>query len=124
MAFDNVYKGKKVLVTGNTGFKGSWLTTWLLMMGADVYGYSIDVPTNPSLYETASLGKKIHQHFGDIRNKEEFNAYVQEVKPDFLIHLAAQALVLTSYRNPFDTVGTNVMGTAAVLDAIRNISWN
>ena len=124
MAFNNIYKGKKVLITGNTGFKGTWLSTWLHSLGADVYGYSLNIPTNPSMYETIGLSEKIHQHYGDIRDKEEFNDYVQTVKPDFLIHLAAQALVLTSYKKPFDTITTNVVGTAAVCDAIRNISWN
>ena len=124
MAFNNIYRGKKVLITGNTGFKGSWLSTWLHAMGADVYGYSVNVPTEPSMFESLHLQNKIHQHFGDIRNKEEFNAYVQEVKPDFLIHLAAQALVLTSYKEPLDTVTTNVVGTAVVCEAIRNISWD
>jgi len=124
MAFNNVYKGKKVLITGNTGFKGSWLTTWLLMLGADVYGYSNDIPTKPSMYETLGLGNKIHQHYGDIRNKEEFNQFVQKVKPDFLFHLAAQAIVSTSYKEPFDTITTNVVGTASILEAIRNITWS
>lgn len=123
MAFNNIYKGKKVLITGNTGFKGSWLTTWLISLGADVYGYSDSIPTKPSMYETLNLENKIHQHFGDIRNNDEFNAFVQEVKPDFLIHLAAQALVLTSYREPLDTITTNVTGTAVVCEAIRNITW-
>ena len=95
MAFNNIFKGKKVLITGNTGFKGSWLSTWLHMMGADVYGYSLGVPTNPSMFETLKLEEKIHQHYGDICSKEEFSDYVQEVRPDFLVHLAAQALVLT-----------------------------
>lgn len=124
MAFDNVYKGKKVLVTGNTGFKGSWLSTWLLMLGADVYGYSNEIPTDPSMFEVLGLENKIHQHYGDIRNKEEFNQFVQEVKPDFLFHLAAQAIVSTSYKEPFDTITTNVVGTASILEAIRNITWD
>lgn len=123
MAFNNIFKGKKVLITGNTGFKGSWLSAWLLELGADVYGYSLGIPTNPSMYETIGLDKKIKQHFGDIRNKDEFCAYVQDVKPNFLIHLAAQALVLTSYKEPLDTITTNVTGTAVVCEAIRSITW-
>lgn len=123
MAFNNVYKGKKVLITGNTGFKGSWLSTWLLMLGADVYGYSIDIPTQPSMFETLELENRIHQMFGDIRDRALFNQSVQDVRPDFIFHLAAQAIVSTSYEQPFDTITTNVVGTASVLEAIRNISW-
>lgn len=123
MAFSNIYRGKRVLITGNTGFKGSWLTTWLLAMGAEVYGYSIGIPTSPSMFETLGLEGKIHQHYGDIRDREDFNRYVQATRPDFLVHLAAQALVLTSYKEPLDTVTTNVVGTAVVCEAIRNITW-
>lgn len=123
MIFNNIYEGKKVLMTGNTGFKGSWLTTWLLTLGADVYGYSLNVPTDPSMFEALRLTDKIHHRFGDIRNREELAAYVEEVKPDFIFHLAAQALVLTSYKEPFDTITTNVVGTAAVCEAIRQIDW-
>ncbi|RGM45713.1 MULTISPECIES: CDP-glucose 4,6-dehydratase [Bacteroides] len=123
MAFNNIFKGKKVLITGNTGFKGSWLSTWLHMMEADVYGYSLSIPTNPSMFETLKLEGKLHQYYGDICNKEEFNDYVQEVRPDFLIHLAAQALVLTSYREPFNTMTTNIIGTAVVCEAIMKIDW-
>lgn len=124
MAFNNVYKGKKVLITGNTGFKGSWLTTWLIMLGADVYGYSIDVPTSPAMFNVLGLEKKMHQFFGDIRDKEALNDYVRKIKPDFLFHLAAQAIVSTSYAEPFDTILTNVVGTASVLESVRNITWN
>lgn len=123
MAFNKVYKGKRVLITGNTGFKGSWLTTWLTMLGADVYGYSLDVPTEPSMFGTLGLLERTHHRFGDIRNRESMNDYVQEVKPDFIFHLAAQAIVSTSYEQPFDTITTNVVGTASVLEAIRSISW-
>lgn len=123
MAFNNVYKGKKVLITGNTGFKGSWLSSWLIMLGAEVYGYSINIPTTPAMYEVADIGSRIRQCFGDIRDEKALNTYIQEVKPDFIIHLAAQAIVSTSYEKPFDTITTNVVGTASVLEAIRNIYW-
>jgi len=124
MAFNNIYKDKKVLITGNTGFKGSWLSTWLCTLGAEVYGYSLNVPTHPSMFETLELEKRIHHKFGDIRNRDEFMEYVQEIKPDFIFHLAAQALVLTSYREPLDTITTNVVGTSVVCEAIRHIDWN
>lgn len=124
MAFNNVYKNKKVLITGNTGFKGSWLSTWLTMLGAEVYGYSLSVPTEPAMYKVLDLEHKIKNKFGDIRDKETFNEYVQNIKPDFLFHLAAQAIVSTSYKEPFDTITTNVVGTASVLEAIRNITWD
>ncbi len=123
MAFNNIYNGKKVLITGNTGFKGSWLSTWLMSLGAEVYGYSIDVPTNPSMFDTMGLDGKMHHSYGDIRDREAFFKYVQQVRPDFIFHLAAQAIVSTSYQEPFDTVTTNVVGTASVLEAIRGISW-
>ena len=124
MAFNNIFEGKKVLITGNTGFKGSWLSTWLRIMGSDVYGYSLSIPTNPSMYGILKLEERIHQYYGDIRNKEEFNNYVQEIRPDFIIHLAAQALVLTSYCDSFDTMTTNIIGTASVCEAIKYIDWN
>ena len=124
MAFNQIYTGKKVLITGNTGFKGSWLSVWLLKLGAQVYGYSLDVPTEPSMFKTLNLESKIAHRFGDIRNKKELNEYIQQIKPDFIYHLAAQAIVSTSYESPFETITTNVTGTASVLEAIRNITWN
>lgn len=124
MAFNNVYNGKKVLVTGNTGFKGSWLSTWLTMLGAEVYGYSKEIPTQPAMFEVLKLDEKINNRFGDIRDKDDLNSYIQTVKPDFIFHLAAQAIVSTSYAEPFDTITTNVTGTASVCEAIRNITWN
>ncbi len=123
MAFNNIYKNKKVLITGNTGFKGSWLSTWLIMLGADVYGYSKDVPTNPAMFDVLKLSEKVHHNSGDILDQEFFNDYVQDVKPDFIFHLAAQAIVSTSYKDPFNTITINVVGTASILEAIRNITW-
>ena len=122
--FGNIFHGKKVLITGNTGFKGSWLSSWLLLCNADIYGFSIDVPSEPSMFKTLGLEVKIHHKFGDIRNKDEFNLYVEEVRPDFIFHLAAQAIVSTSYSQPFDTITTNVVGTASVLEAVKNIDYN
>lgn len=120
----NCYKGKKVLVTGNTGFKGSWLTSWLLMLGADVYGYSVDIPQHPSMFEILDLEHKIKHCWGDVRDSNLFSSWLNEVKPDFVFHLAAQAIVSKSYESPLDTVTTNVVGTAVVLDAVKNADWN
>ncbi|MBR1786036.1 MAG: CDP-glucose 4,6-dehydratase [Paludibacteraceae bacterium] len=117
--FRNVFQNKRVLITGNTGFKGSWLTCWLLNLGAEVYGFANCIPTDPSMYKTLKLEQKIHQTWGDIRNFADFQKCVDEVKPDFLFHLAAQAIVSTSYKNPMDTITTNVIGTATVLEALR-----
>lgn len=124
MAFNNIYQKKRILITGSTGFKGSWLCTWLSMLGAEVYGYALSIPTTPSMFEAIDMKKKIHQRYGDVRDKEGLNRYIQEVHPDFIIHLAAQALVLTSYEEPFDTITTNVIGTAAVCESICNITWD
>lgn len=122
--FNNIYKEKTVLITGNTGFKGSWLTSWLLANGASVYGYSIDIPTKPSMFETLQLETKIHHEFGDICDKERFMQLVQKVRPDFIFHLAAQAIVSTSYKYPYETIVTNVIGTTSVLNAICSIDWD
>lgn len=121
--FNDIYKNKKVLVTGNTGFKGSWLSCWLLQCGAEVYGYSDAVPTNPSMYRTLNLEQRVHQHWGDIRDAAQFEEYLQAVKPDFVFHLAAQAIVSTSYKDPLNTISTNVLGTASVLDGLRKADW-
>jgi CDP-glucose 4,6-dehydratase len=124
MLFNNIYKGKKVLITGNTGFKGSWLSVWLEMIGSEVYGYSLNIPTNPSMFEILDLEKKIRHQWGDIRDKEKLNEYIQHIKPDFIFHLAAQTIVSKSFKDPFETVTTNVVGTAAVLEAMLNVTWD
>ena len=120
--FANVYKDKKVLITGHTGFKGSWLTTWLLKLGAKVYGISDEVPTTPSMFETLGLEGHIEHHFCDIRDLEAVRKIIHDVKPDFLFHLAAQAIVSTSYADPIGTISTNVMGTANILESLRGLS--
>ena len=119
--FNNVYSGKRVLITGHTGFKGSWLSIWLKKLGAEVYGLSDCVPTVPSIYETASLEKSLKSTFADIRDFNAFHAAIEEVKPDFIFHLAAQAIVSNSYSNPIDTITRNVNGTSIVLEALRVI---
>jgi len=119
MMFENIYQNKKVLVTGHTGFKGSWLTTWLLNLGADVIGVSKGVPTQPSMFEILGLADKIQSHIIDIRDMDSLSQVVSDEKPDFVFHLAAQALVSKSYRRPIDTISSNVMGTTNLLESLR-----
>lgn len=118
--FDGILKGKKVLVTGHTGFKGSWLCLLLLKLNAKVYGYALEPPTNPSLFEVAGIENKITSFINDIRNYTALLEVLQEVKPDVVIHLAAQALVRDSYKIPVETYEVNVLGTANLFEAIRN----
>lgn len=115
----SVYRNKRILVTGDTGFKGSWLCQWLLELKADVFGYALEPPTNPSLFDQLRLREKINHRTGDVRHLDAFKAFLLEVKPDVVFHLAAQPLVRESYITPLDTMETNVMGTAVVLDAVR-----
>ncbi len=117
--FKNVFKNKKVLITGNTGFKGSWLSVWLLKLGAHVYGVSKNVPTNPSMFDELELGKFITHFNADVRDYGKIKQIIEEIKPDFVFHMAAQPIVVTSYIDPLDTISTNVMGTANVLEALR-----
>lgn len=117
--FKEIYKDKKVIITGHTGFKGSWLTTWLLKLGAHVVGISNAIPTNPSMFQELDLSSKIKDYRIDIRNFEKLKEIIEAEKPDFVFHLAAQALVMPSYNNPLDTFSTNMMGTANILESLR-----
>ncbi len=117
--FDNIYKNKKILITGNTGFKGSWLSAWLLKLEAKIIGISKDIPTNPSIFETLNLEQEIKFYREDIRNLDKIIEIISLEKPDFLFHLAAQPIVSTSYINPIETISSNVMGTANILEALR-----
>jgi CDP-glucose 4,6-dehydratase len=117
--FNGVYAGKKVLVTGNTGFKGSWLSLWLIEMGAEVYGLSNGVPGETCMFNQLGIESKIHHHWADVRDAANVQAIIHEIQPDFVFHLAAQALVSVSYDAPLDTISTNVLGTANVLEALR-----
>ncbi|MCP4325455.1 MAG: CDP-glucose 4,6-dehydratase [Alteromonadales bacterium] len=119
--FDNVYQNKKVLITGHTGFKGTWLTSWLLKLGADVCGVSDDIPTTPSMFLELGLDKKINHNLCDIRELAELKEIIHSYKPDFIFHLAAQAIVSTSYEDPIGTISTNVMGSANVLECLRTL---
>lgn len=120
--FNDVYRGKKVLVTGNTGFKGSWLSLWLLELGAEVHGLSNGVPGETCMFNQLNIEQKIHHHWADVRDAAKVQEIIQAVQPDFVFHLAAQALVSVSYETPLDTLSTNVMGTANVLEALRLVN--
>jgi len=117
--FGNVYKDKRVLVTGHTGFKGSWLTMWLLKMGATVAGYSDCIPTEPSIFNETGLDSRVEHHLGDVRDLESLKSVVESYKPDFIFHLAAQPIVSVSYQDPIGTMSTNIMGTANMLEVLR-----
>ena len=121
--FNDCYSGKTVLVTGHTGFKGSWLTAWLLRMGAKVVGYSDMVPTQPALFDLLGLSDQIVDIRADVRDLEAVRRAVHEHRPDFVFHLAAQPLVSVSYADPVSTYTTNVVGTMAVLEALRTADW-
>ena len=120
----NSYRNKNVLVTGHTGFKGSWLAAWLKQMGALVTGIALDPPSIPSHYDASKLGEGIQDHRIDIRNVGAIEQAIVEAKPDFLFHLAAQPIVGASYDDPIETWTTNVMGTINVLEALRKIQHN
>ena len=117
--FGDVYKNKKVLITGHTGFKGTWLTTWLINLGAEVIGISKDTPTQPSMFDILELENKIRHHLIDVRDFNSLSQVIASEKPDFVFHLAAQAIVSTSYAEPVDTISSNVMGTTNVLEVLR-----
>ena len=120
--FNNIYKNKKVLITGHTGFKGTWLSVWLLSLGAKVVGISKDIPTSPSMFFKLNLQSKITHYKEDIRNLDAITKIIDEEKPEFLFHLAAQAIVSTSYSEPIETISSNVMGTANILEALKTLN--
>lgn len=115
------YEGKKVLLTGHTGFKGSWMAEWLLSLGAEVTGVSLEPNTDPAIFDQLGLRERLEHHIFDIRNCAMVEGLVLDVQPDVVFHLAAQPLVRYSYDHPLETFETNVMGTAHVLDALRQL---
>ena len=123
--FNNTYSGKKILITGHTGFKGTWLSIWLKTLGAKLYGISREVLTEPSFYENTLHDSNFdREFFFDISNFKRLDDVISEVKPDFIFHLAAQALVSVSYENPIDTISTNVFGTVNLLESLRKWNYN
>lgn len=116
------WKDKRVLLTGHTGFKGSWLSLWLQSMGSQVVGYALTPPTNPSLFQVAEVGSGMTSIIGDIRDLNQLHAVLATHRPEIVIHMAAQALVRHSYIEPVETYSTNVMGTVNLLDAVRRTS--
>ena len=111
----NFWKQKTVLITGHTGFKGSWLSLWLQSKGANLIGYSLPPPTEPSLFEIAHVAENMKSIEGDIRDLDHFSSTITKFEPEIIIHLAAQPIVRISYKNPIETYSTNVMGTVNVL---------
>jgi CDP-glucose 4,6-dehydratase len=117
--FGGVYAGRKVFVTGHTGFKGSWLCEWLLQLGAEVTGYSLPPETKPALFTQLGLKSRVNHILGDIRDPSKLARALRQARPDFVFHLAAQPLVRESYAKPVETFETNLMGTVNVLEALR-----
>ena len=117
--FSKLYKDQKVLITGHTGFKGSWLTAWLLNLGAKIVGVSKDIPTTPALFDCLQLKDRVTHYLEDIRDLEKFKSILNDEQPDFVFHLAAQPIVSEAYKDPVETISSNTMGTAHVLEALR-----
>ena len=115
------WKGKRVFLTGHTGFKGSWLSLWLQSLGAEVTGYALNPPTNPSLFDVANVARGMNSIIGDIRDLETLQKAMKAARPDIVFHMAAQPLVRYSYLNPVETYATNVMGSVHLLESIRQV---
>lgn len=120
MNYKEFYKGKKVLVTGHTGFKGAWMCQVLTLLGAQVTGYALEPPTSPSLFEICGLTDKMNSVIGDVRDLQHLSKVFEETEPEIVIHMAAQPIVRESYKNPVYTYETNVLGTVNVLECVRH----
>ena len=120
----NFFCNKKILITGHTGFKGSWLTAWLLELGSKVIGISKDIPTKPSLFEVLNLESRIRHYQFNLVDTQKLKKVINSEKPDFIFHLAAQAIVSVSYNDSLETIESNVMGTASLLESIKPVEWN
>ncbi len=119
--FNNIFENKTVLITGHTGFKGSWLSAWLKLLGSKVVGFSDCIPTSPSNYEASNIYSNLDDNRGDIRILSDIKSVVKNTQPDFIFHLAAQALVNNSYEDPIQTITVNALGTANILESIRQL---
>jgi len=117
--FNNIYEGKKVLVTGHTGFKGGWLCLWLKILGAKVYGISNEIYAEPSLFGVSKIESQVESYLADIRDLEKMKEIIGSIKPDFIFHLAAQPIVKKAFEEPVDTFTTNIIGTANILETLR-----
>ncbi len=117
--FKNTFEGKKIFITGHSGFKGAWLAVWLIKLGAKVHGFSNQIPTNPSVFEVLNLSDKMTETWGDVRDIKLLKKSVEEFEPDFIFHLAAQPIVSLSYSDPLMTINTNIMGVANILEISR-----
>ncbi len=116
------YKGKKVFLTGHTGFIGSWLIKWLSLLDSNICGYSLEPPTKPNMYSTLNISRNIVDYRGDVRDYNALNKAISDFQPEIVFHLAAQPIVLESYDNPIDTFDTNIIGTVNLLDTLRKIN--
>ena len=121
MNYTQYFKNKKVFVTGHTGFKGSWLSKWLSILGAEIYGVSLDIPTNPSHYELLNINFRSDERY-DISSFKEIYKSIESIKPDYVFHLAAQPLVLQSYEDPYTTYMSNSVGTLNVLESLKRLN--
>jgi CDP-glucose 4,6-dehydratase len=122
--FGGAFAGKTVWLSGHTGFKGSWLSVWLLQLGARVHGFSLEPPTQPSAFQQLGLASQLEHQIGDLRDRVAVADSIRRAAPDFVFHLAAQPLVRASYEQPTETYATNIMGTLHVLDALRSHARN
>lgn len=124
-AFADAFGGRRVLVTGHTGFKGSWLTIWLRRLGAEVVGYSLPAPTTPSNYELSQVRDLlVREHVADVRDRERLAGVVAQERPEVIFHLAAQSLVREGYAQPFEAFAVNVMGVVGLLEAPAGPAWS
>jgi len=112
---------RRVFITGHTGFKGSWLSLWLSTLGADVTGYALDPPTDPSLFVQAGVSAEVRSLRGDVRDYDRLHAALEQCRPEVVIHMAAQSVVRRGFEDPIETYSTNVMGTVNLLEALRRL---